>query len=156
MNAISISELPCSSWAKNHAANNRVRSRGTCGASQQPPPRAASVPTAASVGIGVREGGILVPGMSRTAAASGNSVACFSLPKHLPLWPGLTQRTMFWCPSRLSFPGLAGDMEVSEQPRGLHSPPWAQTRGSPAAPASRAEALPRRMKRKRLASNLTT
>lgn len=25
MNAIIISELPCSSWAKNHAANNRVR-----------------------------------------------------------------------------------------------------------------------------------
>ena len=74
MNTIIISELPCSSWAKKHAANNRVSAiwegGETCGTSQQPPLRAAGVPTAAPVGIGVRVQGISVPGELHEAAAS--------------------------------------------------------------------------------------
>ena len=138
MNAIIISELPCSSWAKNHAANNQVNAIWEGGEHVAPPssclwglpvsPR----PLPWGSGSGCKGSRCLgsctrlqpaVPGMSRAARASGNLAALYFLAKSLPLWPGLTQMTIFLCPSRLSFLGLAGEMEAFEQPRGLRSPP---------------------------------
>lgn len=84
-----------------------------------------------------------------------------STSKKSPTLTWLDTNGNFLGPSRLSFLGLAGEMEVSEQPRGLRSLPcsalhWAQTPGPPAVPTSRAANSPARMKGKCLTKILTT